>query len=78
MNEEQTLPVGSVTVQSALQNKSESFMTLEEVERKHIERALFTFGSNKTKAAKALGISLKTLYNKLHAYGMMEKSADEK
>ena len=42
---------------------------LEEVERKHILRVLSDRNGDKKSAAEALGISLKTLYNKLHAYG---------
>jgi len=41
---------------------------LEELERKAILVALETFGHNKTHAARALGISLKTLHNKLKRY----------
>jgi DNA-binding NtrC family response regulator len=79
MSQEQILPMGAVTVQSMIQeeeNGTVDFLTLEEVERRHIEKALSTFKNNKTVAAKALGISLKTLYNKLHMYGMMGKAND--
>lgn len=41
---------------------------LEEVERQMIFRTLDKTGNNKTKAAELLGISLKTLHNKLNAY----------
>ena len=47
-------------------------LTLEQVEREHIFRVLGVTGGNKSKAAKNLGISLKTLYNKLHAYGVLK------
>jgi two-component system response regulator HydG len=43
--------------------------TLEEVEKRHIMRMLARHGGNKKATAKTLGISLKTLYNKLHSYG---------
>lgn len=43
-------------------------LTLAEVERQHIARTVRVY-NNKTNAAKALGISLKTLYNKLNTYG---------
>jgi DNA-binding NtrC family response regulator len=78
-NNEIILPKGAVTVESPVQNSQNNFMTLAEVERKHIEKALVVFKGNKTHAAKALGISLKTLYNKLHTYGMMtiEEKAKE-
>ena len=41
---------------------------LDEIERRAILEALEAFGNNKTKAARALGISLKTLHNKLKRY----------
>ncbi len=43
------------------------YLTLAEVERLHIIRTVRSL-DNKTKAAEVLGVSLKTLYNKLHAY----------
>jgi len=48
--------------------KGDEPLTLAEVERRHIDSTVRTFNNNKTKAAKALGVSLKTLYNKLHTY----------
>lgn len=42
-------------------------LTLAEVEQQHIANTVRSV-NNKTKAAEALGISLKTLYNKLHSY----------
>lgn len=50
-------------------------MTLHELERRHILKSLAYFESNKTQAANALGITIKTLYNKLHEYGEFEKYA---
>lgn len=44
---------------------------VEEAERRLILRTLGHLGGNKSKAARVLGISLKTLYNRLHAYGEM-------
>jgi DNA-binding NtrC family response regulator len=44
--------------------------SLEEVDRRLIEATLAGCGNSKRKAADILGISLKTLYNKLAAYGM--------
>jgi len=48
--------------------------TLEELERMHILRCLEHFDGNKTRAAQSLGITIKTLYNKLHRYGILDKS----
>jgi len=42
---------------------------LEEVERRHILSTLAYFEGDKNETADALGISLKTLYNKLNKYG---------
>ena len=49
---------------------------LEVIERQMILRTLDKTGNNKTKAAELLGISLKTLHNKLNAYkasGLLDK-----
>ena len=40
-------------------------------EREMIIEALERNGNNKSKAAKALGVDRKTLYNKLHKYGLL-------
>lgn len=50
-------------------------ITLGELERRYILKALSYFDGNKTQAAQALGITIKTLYNKLHEYGEFEKFA---
>ncbi len=47
-------------------------MPLEEVEKKHILRALTFHQGNKTKTAQGLGITIKTLYNKLHRFGVIK------
>lgn len=49
-------------------------MPLEELERIHILRCLGHFDGNKTRAAQSLGITIKTLYNKLHRYGILDKT----
>ena len=46
-------------------------MQLDELERFHICQMLDHLGGNKTKTAKKHGITVKTLYNKLHTYGMI-------
>ena len=49
-------------------------MPLEELEKVHILRCLDHFDGNKTRAAQSLGITIKTLYNKLHRYGILDKT----
>ncbi len=48
---------------------------LAELEKKYILKALEFFAGNKTQAALSLGITIKTLYNKLHQYGEFDKYA---
>ena len=49
--------------------------TLHEIEMEHVLRVLEKHGGNKPAAAKELGISLKTLYNKLNQMQEERKSA---
>jgi transcriptional regulator with PAS, ATPase and Fis domain len=45
-------------------------LPLEEVEKRHILRTLAFHQGNKTRCAQSLGITVKTLYNKLRCYGI--------
>lgn len=45
-------------------------MTMQDVEKLHIMNTLRMFGGNREKTAKALGIGARTLYRKLHEYGL--------
>ena len=45
-------------------------LSLEEIERRHIVRALAHQGGNRSRTAKSLGISRATLYDKLGRYGL--------
>ena len=44
-------------------------MSLDDAEKALITATLQAVSGSKSKAAQVLGISLKTLYNRLHAYG---------
>lgn len=48
----------------------EPIATLEDVERRHILAVLKAHNGSKTAAARALGISVRTLYNKFEAWGL--------
>jgi two-component system response regulator HydG len=50
--------------------------TIADAERMLIFATLRQFGGDKTRAAESLGISLKTLYNRLHAYEKDDRPAD--
>lgn len=46
-----------------------TIVALDEIEKRHILRAIEVCGGNRTQAAKQLGISIRTLRNKLNEYG---------
>lgn len=57
---------------------SENVSTLYEMEKNMIFDTLNKFNWNKTKASKILGISVRTMRNKLHEYGINDLSVEEK
>jgi DNA-binding NtrC family response regulator len=59
----------------AVGRDNESILTLAEVERRHVLKVLTEQGYDKRRASEILGISLKTLYNKLHQYGAMGRES---
>lgn len=65
-------------IEEVVEEKVEDFseMTLHELEKMHICRTLEHLGGNKTRAAKCLGITVKTLYNKLHSYGLVHAKSE--
>jgi transcriptional regulator with PAS, ATPase and Fis domain len=58
----------SEELREASRKPDRSFLSIEEMEKKHIEDALEQAAWNKTEAAKLLGISRDTLYNKITKY----------
>ena len=52
-------------------------LNLTELEKIYILKALNYFSGNKTQAAKALGITIKTLYNKLNEYSKAKTKASD-
>ena len=48
-------------------------VNLHDLERRYILEALKYFEGNKTKTARALGMTIKTLYNRLHEYNQLKK-----
>ncbi len=67
------LPQDIVNPESKVSLDEYPSMTLYELEKKYIITSLDFFEGNKTRVASALGITIKTLYNKLHEYGEFEK-----
>ncbi len=58
--------------------QSENDSTLYDMEKNMIFDTLNKFNWNKTKASKILGISVRTMRNKLHEYGIKDLSSEEK
>ena len=72
MNDESLLAESSIAVTAPSDTGSLRItvgMSLDDVERTLITATLQAVGGSKTEAARLLGISLKTMYNRLHAYG---------
>ncbi len=72
-------PVQEITlIQNNNDDDDEKISTLYEMEKNMIFDTLNKFNWNKTKASKILGISVRTMRNKLHEYGINDLAADEK
>lgn len=59
-----------IDIRMGLEEAPAMFPTLKEVEKEHIQKALVEAGGNKSEAAKLLGISRATLYEKIKEYGL--------
>ncbi|MEE2946910.1 MAG: sigma-54 dependent transcriptional regulator, partial [Verrucomicrobiota bacterium] len=77
INPEQLNLTRSTGGQSSSGEGSGSFKKLEDAEKEHIIRALAESGYNRTKAAKLLGVSVRTLRNKVAAYKKEAKTDDD-
>lgn len=53
--------------------KRVELLTLEEVERRHIERVLQATGGNRPQAARILGINVSTIYRKIEKYRLADR-----
>lgn len=81
LSEGHTIMVNDLPENVRSPEKADSFgdydpsVKLADLEKRYILKALMHFDGNKTQAAQALGITIKTLYNKLHEYGEFERFA---
>lgn len=71
------MPQTKSSTGSGPQTESHIDLSLDDLEKQHILRTLAYFNNNKTKAATSLGITIKTLYNKLHRYGLLTDKPPE-
>jgi DNA-binding NtrC family response regulator len=72
------LPISNRPVEALHTSGSGEFLTLAEIEKRHIFAAIDQANGNRTHAAKLLGLSIRTLRNKLHEYnGTLPKGGEE-
>ncbi len=64
---------GSVPASTSSTASAEELLPLDELEKRHILAVLDRCAGNRTQAAKKLGISIRTLRNKLHEFGVARK-----
>ena len=64
------LPTEVLNVSNSDGAAGDADLPLEEIEKRHIARVLAHTGGNRSRAARTLGISRATLYEKLHKYGL--------
>ncbi|MGD8345475.1 MAG: helix-turn-helix domain-containing protein, partial [Desulfobacterales bacterium] len=57
--------------------KNVELLTLEELERRHIEKVLSITGGNRPKAAKILGVNVSTVYRKIEKYNLERRGDGE-
>jgi DNA-binding protein Fis len=57
--------------------KNVELLTLEEIEKRHIEKVLEITGGNRPKAAKILGVNVSTVYRKIEKYRLGRRTASE-
>ena len=69
-------PAASAAVPPAVAESADSIQSLADLERIHILRALDLCEGNRTKAARHLGVSIRTIRNKLHEYGVTGRDDD--
>ncbi len=63
-------PLPAAVAESAPEPNGSEIVSLAELEKQHILRTLRLSDDNRTHAARKLGISIRTLRNKLHEYGV--------
>ncbi len=57
--------------------KSVELLTLEEIEKRHIEKVLEITGGNRPRAAKILGVNISTVYRKIEKYSLGHRNYSE-
>ena len=77
LNPEQLNLTGNTASRTEASAEGRPFQKLEDAEKDHIIRALAETGHNRTKAAKLLGVSVRTLQNKVAAYKKEAKNEED-
>jgi len=69
------IPAGDVAIAAVDRDQLRPGLSLENMERRLLKMTLDATGGNRSRAAEMLGVSLRTVRNKIHGFGLPPKQS---